>query len=114
MRSAKQNAWTKSELMAAIENEAHQGTPVDNSEKVCYSDTSNLEEKNSDEVVVCKPREHMQKSHGGDYANKMHLLLDFTEAPGNIADPWYTENYVQMWMQVQVGCKGLLESLKKI
>ena len=50
---------------------------------------------------------------GGDYANKIHLLLDFTETPGNIADPWYTENYVQTWMQVQLGCKGLLESLKK-
>ena len=30
---------------------------------------------------------------GGDYAGKMSLLMDHTTHPGNVADPWYTEDF---------------------
>ncbi len=46
---------------------------------------------------------------GRDYASKMHLLLDYMETHWNIADPWYTEDFIQTWMQIQESCNGLLE-----
>ena len=49
---------------------------------------------------------------GGDYAEKMHLLLDYTDTPGSIEDPWYSEDFVTCWMAIQKGCRGLLEALK--
>ena len=32
----------------------------------------------------------MYRICGGDFADKMHLLMDFTNRPGEVADPWYT------------------------
>ncbi len=33
---------------------------------------------------------NMNRICGGDYADKMSLLMDHTAHPGNVADPWYT------------------------
>ncbi len=48
---------------------------------------------------------------GGDYADKMHLLLDFTDHPGDVADPWYTGDFNATWRDVEEGCRGLLKAL---
>lgn len=45
---------------------------------------------------------------GGDSGNKIHLLLDYTDHPGNVADPWYTDDFDATWRDVQDGCQGLL------
>ncbi len=49
---------------------------------------------------------------GGDKDNKISRLLDFTEAPGDIADPWYTGNFDVTYEDVKRGCEALLEKLK--
>ena len=33
----------------------------------------------------------MHRICGGDFAGKLHLLMDYTDRPGDVADPWYTE-----------------------
>ena len=48
---------------------------------------------------------------GGDFADKMHLLMDFTDHPGEVADPWYTGNFEETWKNVLAGCQGLLSTL---
>lgn len=48
---------------------------------------------------------------GGDPENKVSKLLDFTGAPGDIEDPWYTGNYEKVFEQITLGCKGLLERI---
>lgn len=48
---------------------------------------------------------------GGDPAGKLHLLLDFTGCPGDVADPWYTCDFEATWRDVQMGCRGLLDRL---
>ena len=55
---------------------------------------------------------NMQRICGGDPAGKMHLLLDFTDRGGEVADPWYTGNFDATWRDAQDGCRGLLERLK--
>ncbi|HIY80953.1 MAG TPA: hypothetical protein H9678_02495, partial [Firmicutes bacterium] len=46
-----------------------------------------------------------------DFADKMHLLMDFTNRPGEVADPWYTGDFDTTWRDVEEGCKGLLHEL---
>ena len=53
----------------------------------------------------------MYRICGGDYAEKMSLLMDHTVRPGNVADPWYTEDFEATWQDVLDGCQGLLREL---
>lgn len=48
-----------------------------------------------------------------DFADKMHLLMDFTDRPGEIADPWYTDNFDATWLDGEEDCWGLLTKLMK-
>jgi len=48
---------------------------------------------------------------GHDEDNKIHKLLDFTNHPGNVADPWYTGNFDATWRDVNEGCEGILKSM---
>ena len=49
----------------------------------------------------------------GDREHKIYRLLDFTQCPRDIADPWYTGNFDETYEDVREGCMGLLEYLKK-
>jgi protein-tyrosine phosphatase len=57
---------------------------------------------------------NMLRITGGDPQGKMHLLLDFTEEPGEVADPWYTRDFETTYRQVLWGCQGLLAHLQKV
>ena len=48
---------------------------------------------------------------GGDPQGKVRRLLDFTDSPRDIADPWYTGNFDRTYDDVLEGCQGLLEYL---
>ena len=54
---------------------------------------------------------NMHRMCGGDPEGKLHLLLDFTNRPGNVADPWYTGDFEATWRDVELGCQGLLQEL---
>ena len=54
---------------------------------------------------------NMHRMCGGDPEGKLHLLLDFTNRPGNVADPWYTGDFEATWRDVEQGCQGLLQEL---
>ena len=53
----------------------------------------------------------MRPFFGNDPEGKIHLLLDFTNRPGYVADPWYTGDFDATWRDCMDGCKGLLEQL---
>jgi len=48
---------------------------------------------------------------GGDPEEKIHQLLDFTNRPGDVADPWYTRDFEATWRDVLEGCQCLLKQL---
>lgn len=50
---------------------------------------------------------------GGDFADKMRLLMDFTDHPGEVADQWYTGDFNATWKDMEKGCRGLLDYLIK-
>lgn len=55
---------------------------------------------------------NMKRILGEDTEGKMHLLLDFTTRKGDIADPWYTNNFELTYRDVLEGCGGFLSYLK--
>ena len=55
---------------------------------------------------------NMLRIYGGDPNRKVHLLLDYTSRPGNVADPWYTGDFEATWRDVLEGCQGLLEATR--
>lgn len=46
-----------------------------------------------------------------DTENKIHRLLDFTNNPRNIRDPWYTGNFDESYWDIYGGCQAFLDSL---
>ena len=54
---------------------------------------------------------NMRRILGGAPEGKVRLLLDFTNRPGEIADPWYTGDFDSTWQDVLEGCEGLLDNL---
>ena len=54
---------------------------------------------------------NMQRMCGGDPDGKIHLLLDYTDRPGDVADPWYTDNFDATWRDCMEGCTALLQTL---
>lgn len=54
---------------------------------------------------------NMQRIFGKDPEAKLCRLLDFTERPGDIADPWYTGDFEETYEDILAGCRGLLQAL---
>ncbi len=54
---------------------------------------------------------NMTRICGGDPDGKMHKLMDFTDRPADVADPWYTDDFETTWRDVLEGCKGILATL---
>ena len=51
---------------------------------------------------------NMHRICGGDFDGKMHLLMEFTDRPSDVADPWYTDDFETTWQDVLAGCSRLL------
>ena len=54
---------------------------------------------------------NMMRICGGDPAGKVRMMLDYTDRPGEVADPWYTGNFDATWDDVFEGCSALLAQL---
>lgn len=46
-----------------------------------------------------------------DPENKVFKLLDFTESPRDIIDPWYYGNFDSTYYDIEYGCEKFLEYL---
>ena len=54
---------------------------------------------------------NMSQFTGNDPERKVSLLLDFTDRPGDVADPWYTRDFETTYKDVCDGCEGLLKCI---
>lgn len=50
---------------------------------------------------------------GKDPEHKVKLLLDYSNNPRDIADPWYTGNFESTYRDVVEGCEGFLLYLER-
>lgn len=55
--------------------------------------------------------EDIQSLVGMDTEHKIYRLLDFTDHPRNIKDPWYTGNFDETYWDIVEGCQAFLEYL---
>ena len=51
---------------------------------------------------------NMLRIVGEDPEQKISLLLDYTDHPRDVADPWYTGDFDKTYEDVVAGCEGLL------
>ncbi len=57
-------------------------------------------------------RRNMLRLYHNDPKGKISLLLDWTDHPRDVADPWYTRDFKATERDVEEGCAALLEHLR--
>ena len=66
------------------------------------------------DVIIAMDRNNLRNLRrllGEDTEHKIRLLMDYTNRPGDVADPWYTGDFEATWRDVLEGCQGLLAAL---
>ncbi|MCR5694571.1 MAG: low molecular weight phosphotyrosine protein phosphatase [Clostridia bacterium] len=48
---------------------------------------------------------------GPDRDRKFRLLMDYTDTPGGVADPWYTGDFDEAWRDIEKGCRAMAERI---
>ena len=56
---------------------------------------------------------NMMREIGSDPEHKVCRLLDFTDHPGDIDDPWYTGQFDVSYREILEGCEALLVHLQE-
>ena len=56
---------------------------------------------------------NMLRIAGKDKEQKISLLLDYTDHPRDVADPWYTGDFEKTYEDVMAGCQGFLAYLRQ-
>ena len=64
-------------------------------------------------IMDANNRRNLMRIIGDDTEGKVHGLLDFSQRPGDIADPWYTGNFDVTYDDVVEGCETFLKHLKE-
>ena len=54
---------------------------------------------------------NMKRFWGGDPEGKLRMLLDYTDRPGEVADPWYSGDFEATGRDVYEGCSNLLKDI---
>ena len=67
------------------------------------------------DLIVCMESRHirqLERMLGGDPQGKFVRLLDFTDHPRDIADPWYSGDFETAYREIYEGCLALYEKWK--
>lgn len=48
------------------------------------------------------------------HKDKVHRLLDYTDTPGDVADPWYTGDFNLAYEDIKKGCEAFLNKKLKV
>lgn len=103
----------------AIGMRVHRGTAeILDRYKIDYSSkrAAHLEKsdyQNYDYIILMDEQNlaNAKKIIGNDVDGKVFKLLDFTDYPRDVADPWYTHNFEQTRDDVLLGINGFLNYL---
>lgn len=110
------SAATSTEEMG---NDMHYGTKQKlqekgiNYTKRCARQIKKSDYKEYDYIIGMEDKNirNIMRIIGEDKDKKVFKLLDFSDNPRDIADPWYTGNFDKTYEDVLEGCNGLLEYL---
>lgn len=63
------------------------------------------------DFIICMEQSNIKDARrilGSDPQKKISRLLDFSEKPQDIADPWFTGKFSEVYSQIKLGCEDLL------
>ena len=66
------------------------------------------------DLIIGMDENNMSQLHNifhSDPDGKLGRLLDYTDTPRDIADPWYTRDFHTAWVDIHAGCEALLSKL---
>ena len=55
---------------------------------------------------------YMRRMWKEDPEGKLKLLMDYSDRPREVSDPWYTRDFETAYADILEGCQGLLSALK--
>ncbi len=67
------------------------------------------------DLFICMDKynvRNVQRIFGGDRESKIRMLMDYTDRPGDISDPWYTGDFETAYKDICEGCEGILSTVK--
>ena len=68
------------------------------------------------DLVVGMDDENMRdlmRMTGKDPSGKLRRLMDYTDTPGEVSDPWYTGKFERAYDDILKGCTCLLKALEE-
>ncbi len=66
------------------------------------------------DYVICMDGRNLRNISyviGEDDEAKISRLMDYTDTRGDVADPWYTDDFETAYRDILRGCEGLLKKL---
>ena len=96
---------------ARREIEAH-GLPYNKNHMGMQVKASDYDEYDYLIIMDERNRSYLKRIIGDDPENKVSFLMDYTDNPEEIEDPWYTGNYHKVWNQIEYGCKAFWNAIK--
>lgn len=79
-----------------------------------YARKMKKEDYNKYDYILAMERKNIRdiiRIVGEDKENKIHRLLDYSNNPRDIADPWYTGNFDETYNDIMEGLEGFLKQL---
>lgn len=67
------------------------------------------------DLFVCMDRYNVRgaiRIFGSDKDEKIRMLMDYTDRPGDVSDPWYSGDFETAYRDIYEGCKGLLKTFE--
>ncbi len=68
------------------------------------------------DMLICMDSNNVRNALrilGSDSQNKLCKLMDLTDRPGDVVDPWYTGDFKTTYRDIEEGCTALLKKLQK-
>jgi protein-tyrosine phosphatase len=69
---------------------------------------------NEYDYIVAMEQRNITNIHriiGKDTQNKVKRILDYSQRPRDIDDPWYTGDFEQTYEEIREGCEALLQAI---
>ena len=97
---------------AGLDGQFHIESAATSTEEIGNEVYPPAKRKLAEHGISCKGKTARQMTRN-DYLRdgKIHLLMDYTNRPGDVADPWYTGDFEATWRDVIEGCTQLLKDL---
>ncbi len=66
------------------------------------------------DYLICMDSNNIRNLYriiGTDPKNKVSKLMDYTDSPADVADPWYTDDFETTEQDINKGCEALLKHI---